>query len=73
MPKESYINNKQSYGKISQRVSVERDEIPGKVGDGYLSAVIAEFQATEEHRLLRVPNLPAEHSHRDALVGQLLD
>lgn len=51
-----------------------RDERPqGEVGDWHLPEAVAQFQATAQHRLLRLPDLSAEHPHRHAQLGQLLD
>lgn len=45
----------------------------GEAGDGHLSKTLAKFQASEEHRIFRFPNVPAKYTNRDAQLGQFLD
>jgi len=45
----------------------------GKVSHRSLSKTIVVFQAAKEHRILHFPDVLAEHSYRDAVLGVVLD
>lgn len=51
-----------------------RDKRPeGTTGDGNIPTTVLVVQIATKHRLLHFPNIFAEHTHRHAVLGVLLD